>query len=430
MKYNFINKTLVKDTAIYTVTDMLGKAMSFVLIPIVSFYLSPDELGLATNFTVMTSMLILLAGVAIVNSIPYFFYEQDKDENNALISNLLILAFFVCTFFCFVILVFSSVINEYLKFDIYVQYLAVVYVICSLISQTNLLLYRLEDKPKLFALFQIVQIVLHALFVVLFVIIVRGGGVGKIYAEVMVFLFMGIIHAVMLRRRGYLVIHINTSWMKKLIIFGLPLLPHSISFWFKSGTDKILITTFCGLFYNGLYSMALSVASIYTMLVNSFFNAYTPYLQKRLAQMTPETETREKKSIVKQTYFLFFLFFVVAVLTICGSWIIFEYMLNQKYLPAFQYLPLIIIAYFIYSFYSFVVNYIYKVKKTLVMGIITFTGSLIQMTLSYFMIEDFGVMGAVYSLLLGNALVTIGIFIYSNMVYPMPWFFRPPKGNS
>jgi O-antigen/teichoic acid export membrane protein len=61
------------------------------------------------------------------------------------------------------------------------------------------------------------------------------------------------------------------------------------------------------------------------------------------------------------------------------------------------------------------------------MGIITFTGSLTQMLLSYVLIKEYGVIGAVYSLVIGNTLITIGISVYSNMVYRMPWLLGKLK---
>ena len=188
--------------------------------------------------------------------------------------------------------------------------------------------------------------------------------------------------------------------------------------------DKVFITTYCGLQFNGLYSMAISVSSVYTMLMQSFFNAYTPYLQKRLAGLDGGQCFDEKRSIVKQIYLIYALFGVVGILAVVICWGIFHYMIDSKYLPAMAYIPLIILANFIYTFYNFTIEFIYKVKKTLVMGIITFTGSLIQMLLSYVLIKEYGVMGAVYSLLIGNTMITIGISVYSNMVYRMPWLLR------
>lgn len=423
-KLNILRTTVAKEAVIYTMTDMIGKGMSFIMLMVISYYLSPSELGIATNFTVLTQFIILLAGLAIVNSLPYFFYEQKHEENVLLVSNLLLLCTVLCLLLGGTILLFHKYIYNYLLLDTGVQCLSIFFVLGSLVSQINLTLLRLENKPKQFAVLQIIQIILHATFVILFVIGFNGGGLGKIFAEVLVFTFIGLLHLYFIIKKGYLIFHANKTYLKKLLRFGIPLLPHSISFWFKNGIDKIFITTYCGLQFNGLYSMAVNICALYTMLTHSFFNAYTPYLQKELSRINNQEGLLmvSKKRIVKHIYQLYFLFFIIGILAIIGARIIINYIIDSKYSLAFQYIPLMILAYFIYTFYSFTIQFIYKAKKTLIMGCITFTGSLIQMLLSYWLIRLYGVMGAVYSLLIGNSLITLGIFIYSNKVYKMPWF--------
>lgn len=422
ISFDILKKSLVKETFIYTATDMVGKAMSFILLMLISYYLPPDELGIATNFTVLTQLVVLLSGLAIVNSLPYFFYEQNDQENLSMVSNLLFICLSLCLSVGIIFLLFNDYIYDHLQLDVHIQCYSIVFVFCNLVSQTDLLLFRLENRPKQFAVLQIIQILLHATIVLLFVIGFKKGGLGKIYAEVIVFLIMGAIHLGILVKKGYLRSRVNFLWIKKLLKFGIPLLPHSISFWLKSGMDKVFITTYCGLQYNGLYSMAISIGALYTMLVQSFFNAYTPYLQKKLTEFDgPGEFWNEKKAIVRRTYQIYLLFFFVGILSIGGAWFIFNYLIDPKYLQAFKFMPFIIFASFIYTFYNFTIQFIYKAKKTLIMGCITFTGSLIQMLLSYFLIKTYGVMGAVYSLLIGNTLITLGIFIYSNIVYKMPW---------
>lgn len=425
MKFNLniSRNVLLRDTFIYTATDMLGKAMSFLLIPFLSFYLPPGELGIATNFAVLTSILTLLSGLAVVNSVPYFYYEQDENENSLLISNLLYLVTFLCIFLgiCFIIL--GDYVYNYLQLDYKAQILAVIFVYASLICQINLTLLRLEDKAKDFSILQIGQILLHTTLVVLFVIVLKKGGMGKILAETLAFFMMALIHFFLMVKKGFVGKRIVKKWQIKLIRFGLPLLPHSLSFWLKGSTDKIFITSFWGLQSNGIYSMALSISTIYTVLVNSFFNAYTPYLQKRLVSIVPTNEMTEKKAIIKQTYYLYGLFLVIAILSIAVSWVVLNYFVDAQYSESFVYIPYIIASNYIYTFYNFAIEYIYKVKKTLVMGLITFTGSVFQMAISYYLIRDYGITGAAYSLIAGTLLITTGIFLYSRYVYYMPWFY-------
>lgn len=415
-------KTLVKETFVYTATDAFGRAMGFLLLPFVSYYMPPDELGIATNFTVLTTIITLLAGQAVVNALPYFFYEQDKNENKKMVSNLLLICIVCCLFILCFIVFLNDLVYQYLKLNTKFQLLASLTVMTSLVNSTNLVLLRLENKPINFARLQFIQIFLHCTTVVLFVIILKWGGTGKIFSDVTVAISMSILHFTYMFHRGYISFVVEKRMIRKLLNFGLPLVPHSISFWLKGGMDKIFITSFCGLYSNGLYSMALTVTSLYTIVSNAFFSAYTPYLQKTLAEITPETENKEKRKIVKLTYLLFGLFLILAILSILGGWIILYYIVDSKYQPSFTFVPWLILGLYIYAIYSFTIQFIYKQKKTLVMGIITFTGSVIHIIIAYFLIKHLGVMGAVYGSLLSTLITSIAIAIYSEIVYPMPWF--------
>ena len=421
---SFISRNkLVRDTLIYTITDAVGKAISFILLPILSYYLSPEGLGLATNFVVFTTIVNLLAGQAILNALSYFYYEQTKYQNSILVSNLIWMTIAACTVLFFIMLLFNNQIYQYLQLNLTFQSLAFFYAISFVFTNINLQLFRLEEKPKSFAIFQIIQIILHCILVVLFVIVLKQDGEGKIYAEFLTIVLMGLINLYSIIKRGYLVVKYDKSSIKTLLKFGLPLMPHSISFWFKSGADKVFITNFAGLAANGIYSMAMSISSLYTLVSNAFFNAYIPTLQKKLSNMTSDNERDEKIKIVKTIYLMIGLFFLVSLLSVLGAWIILNYMVADKYESAFDFIPGVILSLYIYVVYTFAVQFVYKMKKTFILGIITFTGSLVQMVLSYYFVKYSGPMGAVSSSIVGSLLVSLAIFYYSNKIYPMPWLY-------
>lgn len=418
-----VKNPLIRDTFIYTVTDSIGKGIGFLLLPLVSFYVTPDELGIATNFSVFTQIVSLLAGLAIVNSLPYFYYEHTKEQNCKLVSCLMFICMTLCTTFLLMDLLLSHVISDYLKLDYGLQIYAIVCVACTLIGGISFQLLRLQDKSMLFAGVQLIQILVHCSLVILFVVGFKWGGRGKIYADTGVVILLLIVHILLMYRKGFLTLEIEKAVCKKLLKFGIPLLPHSLSFWLKGGMDKIFITQ-CGggLYSNGLYSMALTLMSIFSLVSNGFFRAYNPALQKRLSRMTLENETVEKIKIVKITYLCICFFFFLALFTIVLSWGILNYIVDDKYKDAFVFIPWLVAGVFVNVIYSFAIEFIYKRKKTLGLGIITFTGSLFQMGLAYFLIKEYGVIGAAYSALVGYVIISIAVFLYSRKVYPMPWF--------
>lgn len=427
MKFSFVdrlrNSKLIRDTFLYTVTDAFGKAISFIILPFLSYYLTPDDLGLATNFSVLTSITVLLAGNVMVNALPYFYYEQNIEQRRSFISNLFFLCFGICLVLLLAIFLFQNTAVSYLKLNFDVILFAIPVTLAQLLQNANLVLCRLEERPKLFALYQVSYLVLHVGLIVLLVIVLRLGGYGRIYADIIAFIVMSLFHLYRLIKAGYIEFRINYGHIKDLLIFGIPLLPHSLSFWLKGGVDKIIITNFCGLYQNGLYSMALTMNSIYNLVSNALMNAYVPSLQKRLSEVNPGDIENEKKKVVKQNYLIIAMFSAIAILSIGVAWYILYYLVEPKYHESFKFVPLLIIGQWIYCIYNLSIQYVYKQKKTIILGLITFTGSVIQIGLTWLFVKLFGMIGVAYSAVIGSLLISLGVFVYSNKIYPMPWFY-------
>lgn len=420
--FSKIKKGVVKQALIYTITDGLSKAMSFLLLPLISVYLLPEQLGIAANFDVLQNILMLIAGQAIVNSIPYFYYERNRTQVAVLISSLLFLIIIANIIFAFVIFFTFPIIENYLQLGLVLQLLTTVSVVAHLLTSIDVVLFRLEEKPYAFSILQISQTSIMIILLFIFVVYLRLEAIGKIMSTVCAFSVMALVHIVLLIRRGYITLKISLAEVKRLLKFGIPLLPHSLSFWFKSGVDKIVVTSFCGLAVNGLYSMALSFAAIYSIFFRAFQNAYVPYLQKRLNKMTTLNEKTEKRNIVILTYKIFSgaLVLYIAVVLVC--WIAINYFLSEKYIDSFQFIPWLLLGLTIQTMYNLVVEFPYSVKKTTGLGLFTFWGSLIQMGLTYVLVREIGVNGVNYSAVVGAIVTTLGVWWYSNHVYPMPWF--------
>ena len=415
-------KTLLGNALIYILSDGITKALSFLILPFVSFYLIPEQLGIAANFDVLQSILMLLAGQAIVNALPYFYYDRSREEIGLLVSNLLFITIVVNLCFLIIILLIYGLIDEYLHIGLFLQLLTLISVIANLLLSINLILYRLEEKPFVFLKLQLLQSLIYVFLLILLVVCLRKEALGKIYSAVFSCSIVCLLHIYLLYKRGYLIWKIDRNSIGELLRFGIPLLPHSLSFWIKSGMDKILLTTFCGLSVNGLYSMAMSFGAIYSIFKVAFDNAYIPYLQKRISKMTFDNQKAEKKQLVRISYIISSVFFLLFFVVMFICWILIQYVLSDLYRDSFQFIPWILFSLTIYSFYSLVVQYPYTAKKTLGLGIITFSGSIIQLLLTFVLVRMLGADGIKYSLVIGALVTMFSVWWYSNRVYPLPWF--------
>lgn len=421
MNLSIFKSSLFKHTAIYTITDAISKGLAFLTLPLISHYLIPEELGIAANFDVLQNILMLLAGQAVVNAIPYFFYGKTQEERACIVSSLIAIIVFSNFIFSLLILLTTGLLENYLKIGLSLQLLTIVSVIAHLITGLNLVLYRLEEKPLIFAKLQIVQTIIYLVSLILLVVVFRMSALGKILSSIIAFTIISIVHIYLLWKRGYLTISLSKKTISSLLKFGIPLLPHSLSFWIKSGFDKIIITLYCGLATNGIYSMAMSFGALYTIFNTAFSNSYIPYLQKRINNFTNENIDREKCSLVKFSYKVMCGFMLIAICVIIVCWIAIKYILDIQYEDSFHYIPWIIIGLTFNSMYGLVIQFPYSVKKTLGLGVVTFSGSLIQLLLTYLLVSNVGELGIKISYVTGSFIIMLGVWIYSNRVYPMPW---------
>lgn len=417
-----IKRPVIKNSLIYAVTDGICRALSFILLPFISFYLLPEELGVAANFDVLLSIVTLLSGQAIVNGLSYFYYERNRELMARLVSSLILIIILTNLLFSIIIYFACGLIDNYLHIGLGLQLLSIASCFVMMLYNINMILYRLEDKPYSFAKLQLLHAVIQIGLVIILVIHLKMGALGKIYSAVGGYFVLSVVHLYLLHKRSFITLKISKDAIKELLKFGIPLLPHSLSFWLKSGMDKVLLTTYCGLAVNGLYSMAMSFGAIYSMVNNSFMMAYVPYLQKRISNINIENNESEELTIVKMSYKIGLLFVLVFLLIVPACWVLMTYLLSDKYAESFQFVPWMMLSLTIYAFYNLVIQFPYTVKKTLWLGVITFSGSLIQLFLTYILVRYLGADGIKISMVLGALIIMLGVWWYSNKVYPLPWF--------
>lgn len=418
------SSSLLKNTFVYVFCDGINRAIPFLLLPFITHYLTPTDYGVVTNFNVYVQILSVFCYLTTAGALPVMYYKLGRSEIKQYIFNMLLLNSY-CALICMLVLFASAVwVEQVLNISLMFQLLALLVVWFAGITNVNMLLWRCEEKPLSFGIYQISQSVVNAFTTILFVIILLLGWKGRVYSMAVATIVFGLISIYVLYKRQYLDIKINWKYQKQMLIYALPLIPHALSFWFKSGVDKVMLTNMCSLAANGLYSVAMTWGSIVSMFLVSFNNAYSPYLYKKLARFDADKEGTkgEQWNLVRLIEYSF----IATLAFILIIWIISVYLIQVIYAPAYhaslEYLPWVMLGQFFYGGYLMFVCFVHYTLKTKILGVITFSWSLAQIGITYILISWIGSVGAAVS----SAIVSIATFIcvtaYAMKVYRLPWF--------
>ena len=417
-----VKNPLLQRMVVYAFSEGVSKAMPFLVFPIVAYYLTQEEFGLVANFSVLTAVLAPFVGLSTYSALSVDYYKKPKEELPAFYANLLYTNLLLFLLVLIIVLLLTKVIEQWTGYSLGWQLLAMISLFFAPFVSLFSTRLRLEEKAKKFGQFQILSSTIGALLTFVFIAVFLWSWKGRIYSLVFSSVLPGLIALYYtIRFLGNKLPKIDLTIVKSTILFGLPLLPHNLSFWLKSGFEKLLVTGTQGLAENGIMSFAQTVSSIFVLITTAFFGAYSPYLFKRLANLSSENYA-DKLDLVKKSYLFLLAYLVVLLLGYflirVGVEVFFF-----KYHDSLEYLIYFLGFNFFNACYAIFSGYIFYTKSTKFLGLITITTAFLQVGLSVLLVNLYGGIGAAYSTLIISVLTALSVGIFSNRKYPMPWFY-------
>lgn len=426
-KFNFFdlisNNLTIKNSIIYVFAESINKLIPFILLPILTIYLTPESYGIIFTYNAYVAVLAVFIHLSLSGAVNVNFYQLSKENLKIYITNTLLILFF----FTFCIFIFIFNFQEYLQQQINLTFfwinIAVLNVFFQFFTIINLVLWQAEQNAKKYALYQFSFTILSTTFILICVAYLKLGWEGYLIGQLVSILIFSLLSIWLIFKRGYLNFQINFIYIKDALKFGIPLIPHSLSGWFKTGVDRFFLTSLLGSTATGIYALGYHLGMIVGIMTVAFNQAFSQYLYKKLANITDE----DKIKLVKYTYLYFVLVLLLAsLISYLSPWFIVNF-INQRYLDSIEIIPWIAFGYVFQGMYFMVVNYIFFVKQTAALSFVTFTTGILHVILSYVFIKFYGIQGAAYATTLSFFITFILVWMLSNRVYPMPWFFWRDK---
>lgn len=411
---------LFKSISIYTISNIARQAVAFLLLPIISTYLSTSENGDLSTLMAIVSLLTPLVMLSAHGAINLEYFRQDQGTKNfsSYVSSAMINPLWIFGLLAVVTYAFGQQLSNWLELDLVWIYLIPTFCLLSFLPQLVSVIYQIKKLAIHYAAFNI-SLTLFELCISIYLIVgLQMNWEGRAWGVwSSKFIFAGIAFY-LLYRFGLLTKKIKPAYIKDALFFGLPLIPHILSAGIMDLSDRLFIREMISREELGIYDIGYKVGSIIMIVQASLVLAWSPYFYEKLKNITQDI----KIQLVSMSYLLMLGLVVAGLgLTIVAP-LIFYFFVGENFSDGLQYVSIIAFSYVFLGFYKIFACYIFYLKKTFVLSYIAVINILLNLTLNYILIGYYGAMGAAYATLISYFSFFLIVAITSYFLYPMPWF--------
>ena len=408
---------VIKDSIIYLTTSSVNKLIPFLLLPIMTEYLLPEEYGLLSVYMLFITLFSAFIGMNLHLNISKNFFQVSKEKMAIIIGNIFILLFISFGVYFLAVLLFASES----VFSIPFKWFLLIPVISffMMINVINKTILRNEGKALLFGGFEISHSLINAGITLMFLIIYGLGWYAQVYGLVVYYFAFFIVGLVYIKQNNYIVLEYDKVVFRKLLKISLPLIPHALGGAILTMSDRIFIEKMINLETVGIYSVGYTFGMIVLLFSNSFIKAWNPWFYKKLASPSHNN----KKLIVKYSYLYIIGILGIAIFVgLFGNYIL-PYFVDEAYYSAASYIFWIAIGYAMFGMYQIFFPYLVHIEKTSFLAISTTIAAALNLLLNYICINSFGAIGAAYATFLSYLVMFLLVSIYTQRHFKMPWFY-------
>ena len=333
-------ENLIKGTLIYALGSFGSKILSFIIVPLYTFYIVPEELGQYDLLLVTVSLLYPLVSLQFTDA-SYKWSVDDKENQPK---------YFFLTYW---ILGISSIITTCIILILGRYFLglkASIYLILMLLSQvwfTSLQrLLRVNYNQKKFVISGLIQSFSFLILIVALVCFLKKGldGLCISYTLSQVIPIVYVLTDKALRKIKSC---FDKELMRKMILFAIPLVPSAMCWWMINSSDKYFIAWFVGAAGNGIYAVSSKFPTIIQTINSVFYSSW-----QDVAIREKKGEERDKLfSDTFETYYK--LSFGIILVIIPMLHLLLPFFISDAYASASEYMAFLFLGAVFQGFASY-----------------------------------------------------------------------------
>lgn len=414
-------KRLVKHSSIYGLANVLGKGIGFLMIPIYTHYILPEDYGLLELLDISINIISMFLGVGLTTAVTRFYMQYKEPEAKKRVISTAILFFSIVMVFLLglSVIIARPFATYILGSSAYSQYalIALITLSFTLILEIPISYFVAREQSGLFTLISLLRLIISLALNIYFVVVIQIGILGILYSGIITAVLFGVALSIWtLKQVG---VHFDYAILKEMVKFGYPLIFNRMGMFVINFGDRFFLKAFAGLQQLGLYALGYKLGFMISFLIGSpFFKIWSV----RQYEVIEEEHGEEKIANVFDVYasFLYWLWLLVSVF----SSELLHIMADPKYHEAYKIIPLIALGYVFREHADFFKGVFYIEKRTKIIGGITIAVALYCLLNYSLLIPSLGSMGAAIATLSTFMFMALINYMFANRIRKIPYNFR------
>ncbi|MGD0339241.1 MAG: oligosaccharide flippase family protein [Bacteroidota bacterium] len=418
-------KRLGAETAIYGISTILGRFLSFLLLPLYTNILPKSDYGVVANVYSYIAFLNVVYGLGMESA--FFKYASTRelgDEKE--VFGLSWLTVTIGSVLFSLLILWNATPLSYLvargEQERYIVIYAVGILFFDAVSLIPFAALRLQKRPWQFAGIRVAGIILNVVLNAILLAKFRMGVAGIFVSGIISSLFTALCLFPTIVR--HIALPKNSKLFSALLKFGLPYVPAGLAGIALQVIDRPILRALTDDASVGIYQANYRLGIFIMLIVSMFDYAWRPFF------LSNAKEPDAKKMFARiATYFFLLLMFGFLVIAffigdLVGIEILHHRLIHPAYWPGLGIVPIVLLAYVFTGVYVLLIPGIYIEKKTQFLPLTSGLGAVTNIGMNLLLIPLLGFVGAAWSTLGGYLVMALSLYFIVQRYYPVRYEFR------
>ena len=415
-------KHLLRKSTVYGFGYFLINGIHFLLLPLYTRYLKPEEFGIIYLGRTITFILSIFLSLGVHRAVTYFYYEvKEEDERRRNLGTMWVFMMVISIgltvlFDRFGNAVFPLMIQS-ISFDPFIR-LSIWTAFFNTLGLLPLSLLQAKEQAGLYISLTALKTLITVTFVIKFIAFDSQGAYGYLWGTLLASVLMVIPYALVTLN------NVTIGWkiptIKRALGYSLPLVPHDLAGWALEYSDRVILEKFVSLGAIGIYSFGYQISILMGNIAMSVKDAWLPFLFKSDGRQEKSNQQNLSRMV---TYYVLGLSWIALGISLFTKPLLI-FFVDPSYLPAYGIIPWVILGQLCNGFYYVPVNFLFLKSKTGWIPAITLAASLCSIGFNLLLVPQFGIMAAAWITFLAYAVMLMLAWVIAYRIYPFPYEYK------